>query len=290
MTPWESNVSHAECEKFHGTRGLEESSRLNISSVVSDSLQPNYLQHARLPCPIPVPGACSNSRPLSWWCHPTISSSFVPFSSCLQSCLASGSFPTSYLFTSGGQSIGVSASASVLSTENKTQIPPQPIPSIRKLSQASYPYSSEGRQNENYNHRKLIKLMIWTTDLSNSMKLWAMPCKATQDGQVMVESSDKTWSTGEGNGKPLQYSSLKNPMNSMKRPKDMTMKDEFPRLVGAQYATGGEGRNNSRKIKYKRHKNEGNTWVLFESSLGHTSYTFEYGLVIRSYSGVLDSF
>ena len=68
-------------------------------------------------------------------------------------------------------SIGVSASASVLSTENKTQIPPQPIPSIRKLSQASYPYSSEGRQNENYNHRKLIKLMIWTTDLSNSMKL-----------------------------------------------------------------------------------------------------------------------
>ena len=65
-----------------------------------------------------------------------------------------------------------------------------------------------------------------------------MPCMSTQDGQVIVESSDKTLSTGEGNGKPLQYSSLKNPMNSMKRPKDMTMKDEVPRLVGAQYAIG----------------------------------------------------
>ena len=63
----------------------------------------------------------------------------------------------------------------------------------------------------------------------------------------MLESSDKTWSTGEGNGKPLQYSFLENPMNSMKRQKDRTLKDELPRLVGAQYATGEEWRNNSRK-------------------------------------------
>ena len=63
----------------------------------------------------------------------------------------------------------------------------------------------------------------------------------------MVESSDKTWSTGEGNGKPLQYSCLENPMNSMKRQKDRTLKDELPRLVGAQYATGDQWRNNSRK-------------------------------------------
>jgi len=63
----------------------------------------------------------------------------------------------------------------------------------------------------------------------------------------MVESSDKTWSTGEGNGKPLQYSCLQNPMNSMKRQKDMTLKDELPRLVGAQYATGEERRNSSTK-------------------------------------------
>ena len=83
-------------------------------SVVSDSLQPHRQQHARLPCPSPTPGVCSNSCPSCRWCHPTISSSVVPFSSCLQSFPASGSFPVSQLFASGGQSIGVSASASVL--------------------------------------------------------------------------------------------------------------------------------------------------------------------------------
>ena len=66
-------------------------------------------------------------------------------------------------------------------------------------------------------------------------------------GEFMVESSDKTWSTGEGNGKQLQYSCLENPMNSMKRQKDMTLKDELPRSVGAQDATGEQWRNNSRK-------------------------------------------
>ena len=60
----------------------------------------------------------------------------------------------------------------------------------------------------NHNHRKLTKVITWTTALSNSMKLWGMLCRATQDGQIMVENSDKTWSTGEGNGKPLQYSCL----------------------------------------------------------------------------------
>ena len=74
-----------------------------------------------------------------------------------------------------------------------------------------------------------------------------MPSRATQDGQVMVETSDKTWSTGERNAKSLQYSCLENPMNSMKRQKDMTLKDELPRLVGAQYAIGEEWRNNSRQ-------------------------------------------
>ena len=74
-----------------------------------------------------------------------------------------------------------------------------------------------------------------------------MPYAATQDGRVMVERSDRMWSTGEGNGKPLQYSCLENPMNSMKRQKDRTLKDELPRSVGAQYATGDEWRNNSRK-------------------------------------------
>ena len=75
-----------------------------------------------------------------------------------------------------------------------------------------------------------------------------MPCGATQNGQVVVERSDRMWSTGEGNGKPLQYSCLENPMNSMKRQKDRTLKDELPKSVGAQYATGGDQwRNNSRK-------------------------------------------
>ena len=85
--------------------------------------------------------------------------------------------------------------------------------------------------------------------MSNSMKLWAMPFRATQDGQVMVKSSDKMWSTGEGNGKPLQYSCFENLMNSMKRQKDRTLKDELSRLVGTQYVTEDQWRNNSRKNK-----------------------------------------
>ena len=83
-------------------------------SVMSDSLWPHGLQYTRLPCPSPTPGACSNSCSWSQWCHPTISSSVTLFSSCLQSFPASGSFPASQLFASGGQSIEVSASASVL--------------------------------------------------------------------------------------------------------------------------------------------------------------------------------
>ena len=82
--------------------------------VVSDSLQAHGLQHACLPCPSPSPGACSNSCPSSQWCHSPLSSSVIPFSSCSQSFPASVSFPMSQLFTSGGQSIGASASASVL--------------------------------------------------------------------------------------------------------------------------------------------------------------------------------
>ena len=83
-------------------------------SVLFNSLWPHGPQHARLPCASPFPGACSNSCPLSQWCHPTISSSVVPFSSCLQSFPALGSFLMSQFFASGGQNIGVSASTSVL--------------------------------------------------------------------------------------------------------------------------------------------------------------------------------
>ena len=80
----------------------------------SDSLQPHELQHTRPPCPSPTPGVYPNSCPMSWWCHPAISASVIPFSSCPQSLPASGSFPMSQLFAWSGQSIGVSASASVL--------------------------------------------------------------------------------------------------------------------------------------------------------------------------------
>ena len=94
------------------------------------------------------------------------------------------------------------------------------------------------------------------------MKLRAMPCRATQDGWVMVESSDKMWSTGEGNGKPLQYSCLENPMNSMKRQKDRSLKDELPRLIGAQYATGDCGEITPERMKRQsQSKNNTQLWM-----------------------------
>jgi len=98
------------------------------------------------------------------------------------------------------------------------------------------PYSQKTSQS---NHTR-------TTALSNSMKL-SHAHGATQDGRVMVERSDRMWSTGEGNGKSLQYSCLEKPMNSMKRQNDRILKKEFPRSLGAQYATGDQWRNNSRK-------------------------------------------
>ena len=92
-------------------------------SVMSDSLQPHGLQHARLPCPSPTPGACSNSCPSRLWCHPTVSSSIIPLSSRLQSFPASGSLPMSQFFASGGQSIGVPASASLLPMDSQDWFP-----------------------------------------------------------------------------------------------------------------------------------------------------------------------
>ena len=98
------------------------------------------------------------------------------------------------------------------------------------------PYSQKTSQS---NHTR-------TTALSNSVKL-SHARGATQDGRVMVERSDRMWSTGEGNGKPLQYSCLENAMNSMKRQNDRILKEELPRSEGAQYAPGDQWRNNSRK-------------------------------------------
>ena len=103
------------CLSASGSASIQQKESVQFShSVLSNPLQLHGLQRAQLPCPSPTPRACPNSCPLTWWRHPTISSSVVPFSSCFQSFPASGSFQMSYFFTSDGQSIGVSASTSVL--------------------------------------------------------------------------------------------------------------------------------------------------------------------------------
>ena len=111
---WKVNVEKKHWEKPFSTADNTASTVQFSRSVVFDSLQPHGLQHTRIPCPSPTPGAYSNSCPSSWWCHSTISSSVNPFSSCVQSFTASGSFQINQFFASGGQSIGVSASTSVL--------------------------------------------------------------------------------------------------------------------------------------------------------------------------------
>ena len=98
----------------------------------------------------------------------------------------------------------------------------------------------------NHNNKNLVNLNTQTTALSNSMKL-SHAHGATRDERVVLERSDRMWYTGEGNGKPLQYSCLENPMNSIKRQNDRILKEELPRSVGAQYATGNQWRSNSRK-------------------------------------------
>ena len=124
---------------------------------------------------------------------------------------------------------------------------PTASPSHQEASTTSYLHPSEGRQNENHNHRKLTNLITWIPTLSNSVKLWAMLCRATQDRRGMAESSDKMWSTEAVIGKPLQHFWLENPMNYMKRQKYMTPKDESPRSIGVQYASGEQWKNSSRE-------------------------------------------
>ena len=128
-----------------------------------------------------------------------------------------------------------------------------PMSKVRKTSVRwqALGESFRGQTDWNHNHRKVTNLITRTTALSNSMKLWATPCTASHDRQVMVESSEKMRSTGEGNGKPLHYSCLQNHKNSMKRQKDKTLKDELPKSVGDQYATGEQWKNNFRKKEWK---------------------------------------
>ena len=137
----------------------------------------------------------------------------------------------------------------------------QPTPRLGKFHGLYRPWSHKESDVTEWLSLHTIYLNLWTTALSNSMKLWTMPCRASQDRLVMVESSDKLWSTGEENGKSFQYSCLENPMNCMKWQKDRTLKDELPRSVGTQYATGDQWRTNSRKNKQIQSKNNTQLWM-----------------------------
>ena len=129
----------------------------------------------------------------------------------------------SQLFTWGGQSTGVSAS--VLPVNIQGWFPLGLIDLISLQSKGlSRVFSNTTVQKHQFFGTQLSLLITWVIALSNSVKLWAVPCRTTQDRRVVVESSDKTWFTGEVNGKPLQHSCLENPMNSMKRQKDKTLK------------------------------------------------------------------
>ena len=186
-------------------------------SVVSDSLQSPRLQHTRLPCPSPTPEVYPNSCPLSWWCHPTISSSVVSISSCPQSFPASGSFQMSQLFTSGGQNIGVSASASVLlmNTQNWS-----PLGWISSTARAFYKYFLNPRLKKNpwfllFSH--LFDQIYWQIlNVSWPYLSLSHPFPGSSAGKKSAcNTEDPSWpssapglgrSPREGTGYPLQYS------------------------------------------------------------------------------------
>ena len=136
---------------------------------MSNFLWPHGLQQARLPCPLPSPGVCSNSCPLSQWCHPTFSSSVVPFSSCLQSFPASGSFPMSQLFVSGDQSTGASASESVLPMNIQGGFPLELSGLISLLSKGLSRVFSITTVliylSSNINHLKTLSGQFWNSQL-----------------------------------------------------------------------------------------------------------------------------
>ena len=174
---------------------------------MSDCLWPYGLQHVRLPCPSLSPGACSNSCPLSWWCHPTISASVVSFSSCLQSFPASGSFPMSQFFASGGQSTGVSASASVLPMNHSGLF------SFR-MDWLDFLAVQETLKSPLQHHCSKASI-LWRSAFfiiqlfpgSSDGKVSA--CNAADVGSIPGLGR----SPGEGNGNPLQYSCLENSMD-----------------------------------------------------------------------------
>ena len=227
--------------------------------------KPHGLQHARLPCPSLSPRISSISLPLSQWYHPTISFSVAPFSSCPQPFPASGSFPKSWPYASGGQSIGASASTSALPMNIQGWfslgliglISLQPKELSRVLqhhsSKASIPQCSAFLMVQLSD----LHMITWITALCNSMKLWAMLYRASQDGQVMVDHSDKMWSTGEGNCKPLQHSYLNIPMNNMKKNTGVSSNSLFH---GVFSTPSGEGNGNPLQYSCLENSMNGGAW------------------------------
>jgi len=160
-------------------------------SVVSDSLRPHESQHARPPCPSPTPGVHSDSHPSSQWCHPAISSSVVPFSSCPQSLPASVSFPVSQLFAWGGQSTGVSALASVLPMNTQGWSP------LEWTCRISLQPKGLSRVSEKEH---------WLSQVNWWLRCKESACNAGDTGLIHVSGRHP----GERNGYPLQYSYLEN--------------------------------------------------------------------------------
>ena len=161
---------------------------------MSDSLRPHESQHARPPCPSPTPGVYSNSCPSSQWCHPAISSSVVPFSSCPQSLPASGSFPTSQLFAWGGQSIGVSASASVLPMNTQDW---SPLGWTGWISLQSKGLSRGSKPPQMSSGIKRVRL------IGSRKQQWGLP-RWHSDICLPMQEMQKTWVRSLGQEDPLE--------------------------------------------------------------------------------------
>ena len=142
--------------------------------------------------------------------------------------------------------------------QSKTQFFPQPAPPIRNLPQASYPHPSEDRQNENHNHRKLTQLITWITALSNSIKLWAMLCRAAQVTRSWWRVLTKCGPLEKRIANHFSILALRIPWTVWKGKIYMTLKDELPRSIGVQYATWEEQRNSSRKNQKSLHQSGNN--------------------------------
>ena len=204
-------------------------------SVVSNSLRPHELQHTRPPYPSPTPGVHSNSRPSSQWClHWSLRKAFLY----LLAILWNSAFKWVYL------SFCALLFACLLFT-----------PFCKPFRFFAFLFLGDG----------LVPCLMYNiTNLDETNHtVWGHPRRTGHDGEVW-----QMWSTGEGNGKPLQYSCLENPMNSMKRQKDRTLKDELPRSGGAQYATEDQWRNNSRKnegMEPKQNNTQLWMWLVIEA-------------------------